>query len=76
MKPRIKELLDRPFNDLSEADKSEIANDQREFANAVSELCKSFGWQYAAVLEQSPHAISAGLRIIPLVEPSAPETQA
>lgn len=74
--PRIKELLDKPFKDLTEAEKSEITNDQREFANAISELCKEWGWQYMAVLQQSPNSISAGLQIIPLAEPTAPEGSA
>ena len=70
MKPRIKELLDKPFDTLSDAEKSEILEDQRSFSVAIADLCKEWGWEYAAVLRSSPIAIQAGLQIVPYNEPT------
>lgn len=73
MNERIKELLNRPFNDLTDADKSEINEDSRLFSLAISEVCRERGWQYVAVLQQTPNAMTAVLKIVPYMEPTAPE---
>jgi len=65
---RIKTLLDKEFNQLTEGEKAEIEESRRQFVLAAKELSAKHGWQFMPTLESTPTALSARLTVVPYTE--------